>query len=187
MDKQKLLTLLRDEKVQDYTFTIFFFLVFSVFVLFAIRPNILTAFSLQRELQELKLKNREAEEVILQIVNYQSVIENYRDKLPLLDEAVPSSPGLARAAEEVRLTAASSGLVVEQLTVDSITFSDEMGTGELETYSIALSSTSSSEQMTQFIQAILNQRRLKIFDSLSISAGSDGTINVSFQMRTYYL
>ena len=55
MDRKKILELLKQKQVQDYTFSIAFFLVFSFFVIFAIRPNLITAFSLQKELEELKL------------------------------------------------------------------------------------------------------------------------------------
>ena len=83
MNKDKILALLKDKKTQDYTFQFFFFVIFAVFVVVAIRPNLITAFNLQKELQDVKLNNKVAEEVIQQIVNYQSVIESERDKLLL--------------------------------------------------------------------------------------------------------
>lgn len=187
MDRKKLIALLHEKKVQDYSFTIFFFLVFSIFLLFAIRPNILTAFSLQRELKELDLKNKEAENVILQIVNYQSVMENYRDKLTLLDEAVPSSPGLAKAIEDVRSTASASGLLVTEMTVESVEFSDKRGSGELQTFQILISSDGTTTDLNSFISAVLKQRRLKMFETVEISSESEGTTQITLTIKSYFL
>lgn len=187
MDKEKLLALLRDKKVQDYSYQIFFFIVFAFFAFFAIRPNIITAFNLDKELQELKLKNREAENVILQIVNYQSLIENYRDKLPLLEEALPNSPGLAKAVEDVRITASESGVVINSLNVESVDFTDAQGTGEVLSYSITLESEATVEQLNYIITSLLKQRRLKMFDTISITSQSDNPTKISLVVKTYHL
>lgn len=187
MDRKKLIALFHEKRVQDYSFTIFFFLFFSIFLVFAIRPNILTAFNLQRELKELDLKNKEAENVILQIVNYQSVMENYRDKLPLLDEAIPSSPGLAKAIEDVRSTASASGLLVSEMTVESVEFTDKRGNGELQTFQILVNAEGGTVDLNSFISTILKQRRLKMFESVEISAESESATKITLTIKTYYL
>ncbi len=187
MDKKKLIALLQDKKVQDYSFMVFFFLVFSIFVFFAIRPNILTAFKLQQELQELRLKNQQAEDVIMQIVNYQSIMENYRDKLPLLEQALPSTPGLAKAVDDVRKTAAETGLELTGLSIDSMEFSDSRGKGEIQTFNMSVSSSVSTEQLAAFLTALFTQRRVKSVDTFDLAAGSDQTITISFVIKTYYL
>lgn len=173
--------------MQDYSYLIVFFVIFTVFVFFAIRPNILTAFDLQKELQDLRLKNNESEAVILQIVNYQSILENYRDKLVLLDEAVPSSPGLAKAVEDVRILATNLNLEIAAMNVDSIEFSDQKGSGEIHIFNINLTSTGTSSQVSEFMTALLNQRRLKSPESLDMSTDSDGRIKVNLIIKTYYL
>lgn len=186
MDRKKVLELLKEKKVQDYSFNIFFFLVFAIFVGFAIRPNLITAFSLQKELQELKLRNSALEDMILQIVDYQSKIEQYRDKLPLLDDAVPSSPTLAKAVEDVRKTASDSGLLVKSMSVESITFKDATGAGELQNFSLTFQGSATQNQINTFLNAILKQRRLKMFDSLTIS-NNESEISLNVIIRTYYL
>src|SRR5215207_9426051 len=98
-------SLLQDQKVKNYSFSIGFFIVFSIFLYFAIRPNLITAFNLQKELQDLKLKNREYEEKILQIVNYQTTIEENRDRFVLLEEAIPPSPNVVKVVEDIKKSA----------------------------------------------------------------------------------
>ncbi|PIZ65298.1 hypothetical protein COY14_02655 [Candidatus Roizmanbacteria bacterium CG_4_10_14_0_2_um_filter_36_9] len=132
MNKDKILALLKDKKTQDYTFQFFFFVIFAVFVVVAIRPNLITAFNLQKELQDVKLNNKVAEEVIQQIVNYQSVIESERDKLLLLDDAVPSTPDLSNVVDQITQTASSSGLIVTNLKIENISFKGVPNVDEFE-------------------------------------------------------
>jgi len=120
MDKKALLQLLNKKEVHKYGFTIAFFIIFSFFLVFAIRPNLVTAFTLQKELQDLKIKNKKSEAVILQVVSYQSTLEEYRDKLPLLDQAVPSSPTVAQVVDEVKKSASDSGLLANTISVQQI-------------------------------------------------------------------
>jgi len=159
MNKEKILALLKDKKTQDYTFQFFFFVIFAVFVIVAIRPNLVTAFSLQKELQDVKLNNKVAEEVIQQIVNYQSIIESERDKLLLLDEAVPSTPDLSNVVDQITQTASSSGLIVTNLKIENISFKgvpnvEEFLEGELAIEAPADTSNSTDSSTTATDQAI---------------------------------
>jgi|GEM_PF-1630275 len=249
MNKEKLLALLRDKKIQNYTYNIFFFLVFSFFIIFAIQPNLSTAFRLQKELQDLRLQNKQSEEKILQIVNYQSLMEEYRDSLPVLDEAIPSSPDLAKIVDDMSKTASDSGIIVKSITVESIAFkgdgkqdnasastddtslhevsksggesgavsnadtvipSEETTGGEgqmsgnleingdeasnkskkpeLLSFTISIEGSASFPQIVQFLNQIIGQRRLKTFDSVSISSDNIGNVLViNVVVRAYYL
>ena len=76
MDKQNLLKQLlkqiNTKKAKDYTFASLFFIVLSIFVFFAIRPSLVTAFSLKKEEEELTKINTSYEAVISRIVTIQS-------------------------------------------------------------------------------------------------------------------
>jgi len=236
MNKEKFLELLKDKKIQNYSYHIFFFLVFSFFIIFAIQPNLSTAFRLQKELQDLRLQNKKSEEVILQIVNYQSLMEEYRDSLSVLDEAVPSTPELAKVVDEISKTASDSGLIVKSLTIESIDLKgnsrsdpglnrgatienigedvanaideeaitgdsmsgnsadagDETGNSskqpDLLSFTITIEATASISQITQFLNHLIAQRRLKTYDSISLSTdNSNENMVINLLVRTYYL
>jgi len=236
MNKEKLLELLKDKKIQNYSYHIFFFLAFSFFIIFAIQPNLSTAFRLQKELQDLRLQNKKSEEVILQIVNYQSLMEEYRDSLSVLDEAVPSTPELAKVVDEISKTASDSGLIVKSLTIESIDLKGNSGsdpgsnmggtienigedvanaidveaiTGDgmsensagagneagssskqpdLLSFTITIEGTASISQITQFLNQLIEQRRLKTYDSISLSTDSSNEdMVINLLIRTYYL
>lgn len=175
MDKKKILELLKQKQVQDYTFSIAFFLVFSFFVIFAIRPNLITAFNLQKELQELKLKKEEYEQKILQIVNYQSVFEENRGNFHLLDEAIPNKPGVAKVVEDIRKASIGSGIKINNLSVSEIELKPEKISAGLKKYSVGMDVNSKLSQAELFLDLLSSQRRLKKIDKISFTQLDNNT------------
>lgn len=171
LDRKKIVALLQDKKVQNYGFLIVFFILFSFFIIFAIRPNLLTAFNLQKELQDLKLQNREFESKIQKIVAYQTLLETYRDDIPLLDQAVPPSPELAKVIEDVRQSATDSGVLIQNLKVESVDYKAKSSGDKLQEFSISTDSLASTTSLRQFFDLLLNQRRLKSLDIIDLSKG----------------
>ncbi len=170
IDRTRITSLLQEEKVQNYSFSIGFFLVFSLFVYFAIRPNLVTAFNLEKEKQDLRLQNRQYEEQILQIVNYQSTIEAYRDKMFLLDEAIPPSPVATKVIDDVKKSASESGILLTSVAIDKIEFSKDVEQYEqIFDFTISTSGNLEIQQLEKFIIAIINQRRIKSIENLQIS------------------
>lgn len=233
MNKERILVMLKDKKVQNYSYHIFFFLAFSFFVIFAIQPNLSTAFRLQKELQDLRLENKKSEEVILQIVNYQSLMEEYRDSLYVLDEALPSTPELASAIEDVSKIASESGLILQSMTVESISLKGDTSSaplggqngGSLElqnevlglitqvndpgaaegnpssegvvnsssnpdllSFTVSVDGKASMGQIADFLNQVIDQRRLKTYDTIGIVSNTEGTSTIiNILIRTYYL
>ena len=204
MDKDKLLQLLSNKEVRKYGFDITFFVMFSFFLIFAIRPNLITAFSLQKELQDLKIKNKESEAVILQVVNYQSTLEEYRDKIPLLDQAVPSTPTIAQVVDEIRKSASDSGILLHAVSVESIDLKGEQesevqtqqsdaineeptqeATKGINSFSITISGVANINQANVFLDKLMNQRRLKKIDSVTLTQEENGS--TSIVIIIYYL
>lgn len=204
MNRDKIRALFKNSKVQNYTYNIFFFLVFSLFILFAIRPNLLTAFELQKEIQDLKLKDKQTEETILQIVKYQSIVEEYRDELSLLDEALPIKPEIAKVVRQISKSASDLGIEITTMAVEKIelqssgspvTSADSSSEESIPTknkdmlsYTITLSSTSNIANLSLYINDILNHRRLLTYDSVTITSQTEGEGTViNLLIRAYYL
>ena len=169
MDRKKILELLKQKQVQDYTFSIAFFLVFSFFVIFAIRPNLITAFSLQKELQESKLKNEEYEQKILQIVNYQSVFEENRGKFYLLDESIPTKPGVAKVVEDIRKAGVESGIKINNLSVSEIDLKPEKLIAGIKKYRVEMDISSNLKDIESFLDLLNSQRRLKTIEEIKFT------------------
>lgn len=168
-ERKKIVALLQDKKIQNYSFLIVFFIVFSFFIIFAIRPNLLTAFNLQKELQDLKLQSRQFESQIQQIVTYQTVLEQYRDDLLLLDEAVPPSPEIAKVIEDVRQSATDSGVLVDSLSVESVDYKAQSSSNAVQMFSVTTNAIATTPNLRIFLDTLLNQRRLKSLDIIDLT------------------
>jgi hypothetical protein len=208
MNREELLAKILNKRVKDYSFPIVFFIIFSIFIFFAIRPNLVTAFSLQRELEELRIQDEQYEQVILNIVNYQTVIEKTRDDIPLLQQAIPDSPEIFAMVNDIKNGASESGIIINDLNISDVTLKEgtkvvdpnapppppkPSGTAEENRkYTVNFQVQSNFSEVKAFIQQLLNQRRMKIIEHLDIvTAGEQGTqsatFNVSFIVDGYYL
>ena len=208
MNREELLAKILNKRVKDYSFPIVFFIIFSVFIFFAIRPNLVTAFSLQRELEELRIQDEQYEQVILNIVNYQTVIEKTRDDIPLLQQAIPDSPEIFAMVNDIKNGASESGIIISDLNISDVTLKEgkkvadpnapppppkPSGTPEEnKKYTVNFQVQSNFSEIKSFIQHLLDQRRMKIIEHLDIvTAGETGTqsatFNISFIVDGYYL
>ena len=178
-DRKKIIALLQDKKIQDYSFLIVFFIVFSFFLIFAIRPNLITAFNLQKELQDLKLQNREFESKIQKIVTYQTVLELHRDDLPLLDQAVPATPEVAKVIEDVRQSATDSGVLLETLKVESVDYKPKTAGKAVQQFNVRADASATTGNLRVFLDTLINQRRLKSLEVVDLSKAdfTDGDTN----------
>ena len=169
MDRKKILDQFKDQKIQNYSYNIFFFLIFAFFVGFAIRPNLMTAFNLQKELQDLKLKSQEYEAEIQQIVDYQTKVEQYRDQFYLLDEAVPKTPAIAKVLEDIRQSATDSGVILTSIAVEEVSIKTEEKQNSLKSFGVNIIVESEIAMLENFLNTLLNQRRIKIIDDISVT------------------
>ncbi len=188
LSKEKILR----KKFADYSFIIFFFLIFSFFVIFAIKPNLETAFKLRQELTQLRQLDTDYDAAIAEIISLQSDIEQHRDDLPLLAQAVPSTPQVNQIFENVQHSASESGIPISQLTVSQINLTQATSSSNLKNYKISFQSSSSFESLQKFLASFLTQRRLKLINKLSIDSGQkegshSATLSVTMDIVGYYL
>lgn len=210
-DAQYIINKLRSsKKIKDYSLIIAFFIVFSVFLWFAIRPNLITAFSLQQELVELREKDEHYESVILSIVDFQSKLESNRDQLYLLDEAIPEKPNVYDVLTEVRNVARESGLEILRMELREVELLDaetnkkdtssqknkaKRHVPERKEYLITVSSESDQDTINRFVDMLVRQRRLTlvrqvVFDPLEKAvpeSSASAFMRVNFEIKGLYL
>lgn len=195
MDKnalvQKLLKQISSKRAKDYTFASLFFIVFSVFVFFAIRPSLVTAFSLKKEESELNQLNDTYEKIISKIVSIQSSFEEYRDDLHLFSEAIPSKPNVNRLIGDIEQATATSSVAISKINTGEVNLVDRTK-GTLRSTTVNIDASADFENLLQSIQEIYGQRRLKKIKRLDISSqtkdssGSAG-LKLKLEVEGYYL
>lgn len=195
MDKQNILKqLLRQigsKKAKDYTFASLFFIVFSVFVFFAIRPSLVTAFSLKKEEEELSQLNLRYESVITKIVQIQSSFETYRDDLHLFSEAIPSSPNINRLIRDLEQATVINSVTIDKLNTGEVNLVDKTK-GKLQSTTFTIEAGSSFENLLKTLEEVYNQRRLKKIKKFNISkqkneATSSSGLKLKLEIEGFYL
>lgn len=188
MNRKDIVEKIKNKKVQDYTLTIIFFVIFAFFVFFAIRPNVLTAFNLRKELAELRLKDRQFEDTILKIVEYQSILAQNRDSFYLLDEALPASPQVYKVVDDVRQSASASSIVASRINVEEINLQGGKKSTTMKSYVITLDASADTKDLKAFIANLSNQRRLKSIKNLDITLDENTSkYRVRFIVEGFYL
>lgn len=185
-----LLVSLQEPKTRDYTSTTIFFIVFSIFIFFAIRPSLSTALSLSKQEMNLKSADTKYELLIGQIVQIQSALETVRDKLYLVDEALPDQPFLNIIVHDLQNDAAKNHVDINKIAVSRISL---VGTEDkvFRILSVSVELSSTFADYINFERDLTQQRRLKKVKSVDIArdelGSSSAKLIIKAEIEGYYL
>ena len=189
MDLNKILKSVFIKKNADYLFIIFFLLIFSIFIVFAIKPSLTTAYSLKKEELDLTKIDLVYEEKINNITSIQTQIEQNRDNLPLLNQALSEQPEVNKIIEDVKRSADKNQIIINKASIIDINFSKT--NKEKQDVKLKMEVTTSFPNFRQFMTEILEQRRLKLINELTMSrdkeSTSSGNLKISVTIDGYYL
>ncbi len=184
---------LASKKTQNYSYVIIFLIIFSIFIIAAIKPALTTAFSLQKEEVELTKLDAKYEEAILSIVNTQSLIEEVRDDLPLYDAALPDRPNVNTLLNDIQIAAEVNNIIPTSINVGEVNLK-QIGGVKVKTLKITMETSSSFNNLRGFANTLIDQRRLKAIDSFKIekkekSKGSteSAELKLSLEVEGLYL
>ena len=177
------------KKNSDSIFIIFFLIVFSIFIFFAIRPSLATAFSLNKEEADLKEINKVYEEKVNSITLIQTQIEENRNDLPLISQSISDHPEVNKVIEDIKKIADKNSLTISKATITDINLSST--NQELQNIKLKMEVGVSFDNLKLFLTDLFTQRRLKIVDDVVInrdteSSGS-GDLKVVLTIDGFYL
>ncbi len=180
------------KKTKDYSFIIVFFLIFSFFVLFVIRPNLTTVFNLQRERDQLAQLDQDYERAIFNIVSIQSSLERNRESFPLLNDAVPSAAQVNRVIDDITKIASSSSFDIKKIDINQISLKESTDKNKTHSYQVFLESTADFNTARKFIDDLLQQRRLKTLQTLNFEQDNkestqSSLLRIKLEIEGHYL
>jgi len=189
MDLKFILKSIFEKKGGEYTYIIFFLIIFSVFIIFAIRPSLTTAYSLKKEEADLTKLDQVYEEKISNITLIQTQIEENRDNLPLLNQSISEKPEVNKIVEDIKKIADKNSLTINKANIVNINFTTT--NKEKQNVKLQMEATASFENLKLFIADVFAQRRLKIINELLISREKEstdsGNLKVNLTIDGYYL
>ena len=189
---KKVLENLASDKTKDYTYLSIFFFVFSIFVFFAIRPSLVTAFSLRKEEEDLKRVDALYEKTIENVVANQAVLEEMRDKLPLFSQALPDGPNINKALNDIQKAALENSTVLTKISIREVELVEPETKGS-RSFAIHAETNADFEKTANFITSLQDQRRLKIIKIINIKttespeSTQSASLDISIEVEGFYL
>ena len=140
------------------------------------------------------------EQKISALILAQSAYENVRDRLPLLDQALPHQPDAVILARELRNIADISGATVSAIQIPSVPITtNEASPGAsqavqkpLQTFPVTVVLNGQYAQLKTFLSGLLSLRRITLIDQLAIKQGGAdvnspaNTLQLFIRLKTYY-
>ena len=172
--------------------TTFFLIAF--FLVFAIRPTILTISALVGEIKSKEVSSQQMRAKINSIIIAQDLFSQVQESYQLVNSSLPDQPRFSQASSQLSGIAQSLSIPLS-----SINFSLRGGGDgpHVKFYTFSLNVPISLAQSLAFIDRLQNNRRIFTLDSLSLatpksdsstneSVGLDNSVRISFSPKVYY-
>lgn len=153
-----------------------------------------TAASLKKEEVDLKAIDSKYENNILNIAAVQSLMEEHREELPLLTDAISSHPQVNKMIDDIKKASDQTSFVLKKAGIGEVNLLDTKNK-KLQSLHLTIEGTSDFDTMMKFIQSLLSQRRLKTIEKIVITnspvqeglASSSGQLRIVMDVEAYYL
>lgn len=191
--------ILKKPTMQASTTAVFSFLSISLFLWYAVRPTAQTIIYLQREIADKTTLNQQMEAKITALIEAQATYENIKDRLPILDDALPHQPDAVILAREIRNIANLSQASVSAVQIPAVPLTTNQASpganlkaqAPLQTFPVTIVLSGSYPSLKSFLDRILQLRRITSIDQISLkqigTLGLPGdTLQLSIRIQSYY-
>jgi|SRR3989338_260766 len=161
----------------------------SFFGLFALRPTLITAVSLVREVNDLKELSLDFENQISNIITAQSEYERIRNSIPLIDKSLPRGSEFTEFARSIETIAIKNEIILNQLQIDSAPISIPDKYDSLNQINFILIGVGNYQKVDSFLNDVVNSLRIITINSLDFSTevGTvSGFLRMTLKGSTYY-
>ena len=183
---------LNKEKIKDYLYPAIFFIIFSIFIVFAIKPSLTTVFELLKEEETLLEKNKQYERGIDFVSSNLYILESLRDKLYLLDSSIPNTPLVNKILEDIYKIGNDSNLTINRVNlIDKVEYPTQKIL-KIKTIGIEVESVGEFENLISLIEKMNAQRRMQTIKSIEVSnknktSTESSKLNIKIRFESYYL
>ncbi len=202
-----LVPLLQQPVSRAYTTIIFSFLAISLFGWYAIRPTMQTIFELKREIADKTDLNQKMEEKISALIEAQAVYQDIETKIPVVTDALPTTPDAIRALGQIQSLARESNVQLTSISVPTVPLvavstasGQKAGPTKVSDVAFTLAVTGMYPDIKNFLEGIVDLRRVTQIESMTFllqrelspeatqSATPTGTkLQVDLKLNIYYL
>ncbi len=145
------------------------------FAIFAIRPTLQTMSELIKEIEDKRILDEQLSQKIASLSTAQSQYQLFSEQFYLLDEALPKTAQINRSLQMIEKMASDNNLVIQSITTSSVP--EELAEAEAAAASRQILTFNVDVvgdylNIRQFIEDLMDSRRMMIVDQVSFSMGS---------------
>lgn len=190
------------KKVRVYTGLVFSLLTISFFLLFAIKPTLMTIAQLVKTIEDQRQVSQKLAEKISNLEKAQSTYNQVANQLYLVDEALPKEPSLGTLVVQLEALSAQEGVGLTSLRFAKVEVKNPAGSptesaGE-KTVAFTLTAKGDYRKLASFLDSLTRLRRLTTVNSFSLKGQKEkgeivvtpsGEIEISLATtgQAYYL
>lgn len=181
---------------QQYIYLSLFFLLSAFFIFFVIRPNLRQVVFANQKLEQLQNIDSQYNQLLEKIMSFQNDFEQYREDLVFIDQAITNSVEVNKVISDVQNVVKKSNLTIDSMSVNNIDLKYENKDKKTKIIQIDLILLGSFPDFYNFLKEINRQRRIKIFDEITIEkettttlieASQSGTLKINLKVDSFYL
>lgn len=161
----------------------------SFFGLFAIRPTLITAISLMKQVSDLRKLYIDYENKIGTLIRAQTEYEQIRDDILLVDKALPTNSSFSNLAVTIEKFANQEDFTINQFQIDPVPISNPAATGKIYDFGFTLVGTGRYPAISAFLNHVVNWKRIVNIKSLEFAqtgGTSSATLRLSLKATTHY-
>lgn len=171
-----------------------------VLLVLALRPTLITIADLVGKINQQKIVTAQLEERIVAVQNAISSMENQRDRISLLDEALPLDMKWSELAATLEAVAVESGISVENIVIGKIALTPtEIANNKSEKLEISslpvgvipvrfsITALGDFQSFRTLVERLEKKRRVMILTAVQISTDKTGALTIAIQGETSYL
>lgn len=186
---KSLVPFMESKKAASYFALTLSLLTLSFFGLFAIRPTLITAISLMKQVSDLRKLYVDYENKIGSLLRAQSEYEQIRDDIPLINAALPANSSFSKIAKGIERFAAQESLTINQFQIDPVTISSPPVASKLYDFGFTIIGIGKYSSISSFLGHLTNWQRIVSIKSLEFTqtgGTASGNLRVSIKASAYY-
>jgi len=179
----------RQKKVRVYTGIVLSIMASAFFLLFAIKPTLVTIAGLIKEIEDKKIVVSKLETKINDLALAQQEYQVIAADLILVDQALHEDPHLPLLIGQLETLSAAAGVSLESVNYSPVDLAQPEKKEEPQEISFSFSASGSYQNLRTFLQSIISLRRVILINGFSFKKGKSESqsLVLTVHAKAYFL
>lgn len=155
---------------------IFSLILVITLAVFAIQPTLMTMSDLTKEISDKETLAKELDKKVAALGTAQAIFTSLEDKLPALEEAIPSQPHLLTVLKVIEKTATDNSVIVNGISLSTMPDDTPVAANQTLTqlsFPVNVVVTADYRSIRSYVEALKNYKRVFLIDRVTFSTQED--------------